>query len=761
MESFEGKVLEIIYRNEDNGYTVGVMETSESEIITFVGTFIAIEEFDYLKITGKQKLHPTYGHQLEVKNYDIPNLGNRKSILAYLSSGIIDDIGPKLAARIVDRFGDDTLEIMDNEPSKLLEVEGIGKKKYNKIIQSYAGKVKLRSIIVGLAEFDISPNIAMKIYKAFGDSTMEVLKSNPYSICAKIKGIGFLKADEIAKKIGISKDSLNRISQGIKFVLEEFCYQGNSFFYLEELEERSKRMLGCDSERFAQGLYELCVSGQCILENKDGVRRVFLYNFYKVENQIAKMTVDLLNSPTSQMLSGRSSAIMIKETEDKIGKILAAKQREAVMSALENNVMVLTGGPGTGKTTIVSFIIECFEQLGKKVTLCAPTGRAAKRLSESSAKKASTIHRLLEVGFTDENAEEGYYNKDESNPLDTDVLIVDEMSMVDIFLMKALLCALKPGTVLIMVGDKDQLPSVGPGKVLWDFIESNMVKTVTLNEIFRQAKESSIIINAHRVNKGEELELVKGAQDFFFMARNSQLEAKKLIVELIAERLPKYFGVKSNDIQILTPIKKSEVGVLELNRKIQEAVNASRPELQEFKHGDRIFRTNDKVMQIKNNYEKEFTGYGGSESGKGVFNGDIGYIDAVDNRAKQFYISFEDGRRCRYEFSEADNIEHAYAITVHKSQGSEFDIIVIPIMALPPLMQNRNILYTALTRSKKAVVLVGSMYYINKMISNTSLIERNSSLADRLISIKQLLSEENDEPKPDEKQEETHEKFER
>lgn len=751
MQSFEGKVVEVIFRNEDNGYTVGVMETSDNEIITFVGTFIAIEEFDYLKISGKQKLHPTYGHQLEVKSYEIPNLGNRKSILAYLSSGIIDEIGPKLAARIVDKFGDSTLEIMDYEPSKLLEVEGIGKKKYNKIIQSYADKVKLRSIIVGLAEFDISPNIAMKIYKAFGDSTIEVLKSNPYSICAKIKGIGFLKADEIAKKIGIPKDSLKRVSQGIKFVLEEFCYQGNSYIHIEELEEKSRRILGCDSEKFAEGFYELCVSGQSILENKDGVRRAYLYNFYKAENQVAKMIVDLLNWPASQVLSGRSSEAMIRETQDRIGKVLAEKQKEAVMGALENNVMVLTGGPGTGKTTIVSFIIECFEHLGKKVTLCAPTGRAAKRLCESSGKKASTIHRLLEVGYTDENSEEGYYNRDESNPLDTDVLIVDEMSMVDIFLMKALLCAVKPGTVLIMVGDKDQLPSVGPGKVLWDCIDSHMVKTVTLNEIFRQAKESSIIINAHRVNQGEELELVKGTEDFFFMARNSQSEAKELIVELISQRLPSYFGVKSSDIQILTPIKKSEVGVLELNKKVQEAVNPSKPELQEFKHGDRIFRTNDKVMQIKNNYEKEFTGYGGIESGKGVFNGDIGYIDAVDIRAKQFYISFEDSRRCRYEFSEADNIDHAYAITVHKSQGSEFDIIIIPILALPPLMQNRNILYTALTRSKRAVVLVGSMYYINKMISNTSLVERNSSLSERLVSIRKLLTDENTETKQDNK----------
>jgi len=741
MESFEGKVVEIIYRNDENGYTVGVMETVENEIITFVGTFISIEESDYFKISGKQKLHPSYGMQLDVKSYEIPNLGNKKSILAYLSSGIIDEIGPKMAGRIVDLFGDDTLEIMDNNPQRLLEVEGIGKKKQIKIIESYKSKIKLRSIIVSLAEFDISPNIAMKLYKAFGDETISTIKSNPYEICSKIKGIGFIKADEIARKVGFARDSIHRVGQGIKYVLEEFCYQGNVFMYLEDLQDKSLRLLGCGIEKFEQGVYELCISGQSVLENKDGVKRMYLYNFYKVENAVAKMTVDLINQQTKMDFSQRSAQTMIRETQDRLGKKLAERQKVAVLNALENGLMVLTGGPGTGKTTIVSFIIECYEQIGKKVTLCAPTGRAAKRLAESSGRKASTIHRLLEVGYADESEQEGFYNRDESNPIDTDVLIVDEMSMVDLFLIKALLCAIKPGTVVIMVGDKDQLPSVGPGKVLWDFIECGKIKTVTLQEIFRQSKESNIIINAHRVNQGQGLELAKGSDDFFFMARNNHSEAADLIVELISKRLPEYFGVKPEEIQILTPIKKSESGVNELNKRIQEAVNPPKKEVAEFKHGERVFRTRDKVMQIKNNYEKEYTGYAGVEPGKGVFNGDIGYIDAVDTRAKQFYISFEDGRRSRYEFSEADNIDHAYAVTVHKSQGSEFDIVIIPILSMPSVIQSRNILYTALTRAKKAVVIVGSMYHINKMISNTSLIERNSSLSERIVSISELLNE--------------------
>lgn len=741
MESFEGKVVEIIYRNEENGYTVGVLETAESEILTFVGTFIDINEMDYIRLCGNQKLHPTYGHQLDVKTYEIPNLESTKSIYDFLASGVIDEVGPKLAQRIVEKFGDDTLEILDNTPSRLLEVEGIGKKKYTKIIESYREKIKLRSIVMQLSAYGIAPPVAMKIFKAFGEATIEVIRNNPYDICSKIKGIGFAKADEIARKVGIPKDSLSRIIQGTKFILEEYSYQGNTFMYLDDLKTKSMQLLECSEETFEKAVYELCISLQAVLENKDEVRRVYLQSFYKAENEVAKKVINLVCESQETLLESKKAEIMIKETEDRIGKKLANRQKEAVITALGNKAMILTGGPGTGKTTIISFIIECFENIGKKVTLCAPTGRAAKRLSEASGKKASTIHRLLEVGYTNENTEESYYNRDETNPLDTDVLIVDEMSMVDIFLMKALLSALKSTTSLIMVGDKDQLPSVGAGRVLWDLIECKLVKTVVLDEIFRQEKESSIIINAHRVNKGEGLKLDKQSTDFFFMARENVRLASDLIVELISERLPKYFEVSPYEIQILSPIKKSEVGVLELNKKIQTAVNPESDTRAEFKLGDRVFRTKDKVMQIKNNYEKEFTGYGGFESGKGIFNGDIGHIDAVDLRAKQFYVSFEDGKRCRYEFSEADNIEHAYAITVHKSQGSEFDIIIIPILALPPMMQSRNILYTALTRAKKAVVLVGSMYHIEKMIKSTKLIERNSSLADRILTMHNILVE--------------------
>ncbi|MGL5258183.1 MAG: SF1B family DNA helicase RecD2, partial [Proteocatella sp.] len=521
MEIFEGKVVEIIYRNEENGYTVGVLETSEQEVLTFVGTFIDINEMDYIRLSGFQKLHPTYGHQLDVKTYEIPQLDTLRSIYDFLASGVIDEVGPKIAQRIIDRFGEDTLEILDNNPTRLLEVDGIGNKKYVKIIESYREKIKLRSIVMQLSAYGINPGVAMKIFKAFGDDTIEVIRHNPYEICSKIKGIGFVKADEIARKIGIPKDSLSRIIQGVKFILEEYCYQGNMFMYFDELKYRSAQLLECSEDLFEKAIYELCISYQAVLENKDDVRRVYIQSFYKAENEVSKKIIDLVCESQDITLESKKAEIMIKETEDRIGKTLAQKQKEAVVSALGNKAMILTGGPGTGKTTIISFIIECFENIGKKVTLCAPTGRAAKRLSEASGKKASTIHRLLEVGYTDENSEESYYNRDESNPLDTDVLIVDEMSMVDIFLMKALLNALKSTTSIVMVGDKDQLPSVGAGRVLWDLIECKLVKTVVLDEIFRQEKESNIIINAHRVNKGENLKLEKGALDFFFMAREN------------------------------------------------------------------------------------------------------------------------------------------------------------------------------------------------------------------------------------------------
>lgn len=736
MNTFEGNVSEIIFRNDENGYTVGVLQTAEEEI-TFVGSFIALEEGEHISIKGTPKLHPIYGQQIEVVSYELPTLNTDKSIFNYLASGAIQEIGPKLAERIVGRFGSKTLEIMDEHPERLLEVEGIGRKKFNRIITSYLERSAQRSIVVKLAGYDISTSIAMKIYRAFGEETIHVITENPYLIASKIRGIGFLKADEIARKVGADMNSIHRITEGIKYALEEYSYQGNTYVLADDLAEKSMLLLGCDRERFEEGLYELCIRKEAILENKSGEKRIYLESMYRCETDIAYMLLRLLGHPIHSDFVPREAEIMVKEAEVRLGKVLEEKQFEAVLAALQDPIMVLTGGPGTGKTTIISFIIDCFEGLGKNVKLCAPTGRAAKKMSEATGKVAKTIHRMLEVGFTG-SEEESFYNRNEENPIQADVIIVDEVSMVDIFLMRALLRAVSPGTMILFVGDKDQLPSVGVGRVLWDLIDSSVIKTVTLTEIFRQSKESSIIVNAHRVNRGEELEIKKGDSDFFFMARSGPNEAKHLVVELVSKRLPKYFEIDPKEIQVLCPIKKSGIGVIELNQALQEAINPLDNKVQ-FRHQDRVLRVGDKIMQIKNNYEKEYIGYYGTESGKGVFNGDIGTIDAVDPKAKEFFIAWEDQRRSRYAYDEADNIEHAYAMTVHKSQGSEFDVVVIPILSLPPMMQSRNILYTALTRAKRSVVLVGSMYHIRRMIDNISIDKRNSSLSDKIKSMKSIV----------------------
>lgn len=739
--SFEGNVVEIIFRNEDNGYTVGILKTAEEEI-TFVGNFVALGEGENILIEGREKLHPLYGRQIEVLSYTLPSLDTDKSIFNYLSSGNIDEIGPKMAERIVNKFGAKTLEIMDKNPERLLEVEGIGRKKFNRIITSYRAKSAQRSIVMDLSAYDIPTALAMKIYKVFGDKTIETIRENPYLIAAKVKGVGFLKTDEIAMKAGIPKDSIHRTTEGIKFALSEAAYGGDTYLLLEDLKTRAAALLGSPMEKIEEGIYELAIKKDLVLEQeagKAGGQRAYLHHIYECESEIAYRLIKIIGQPKLLEILMSEAEAMVKEAEDKTGKVLETMQKAAVIKALDHNAMVLTGGPGTGKTTIISFLISCLESLGKEIKLCAPTGRAAKRMSEATGKKAMTIHRLLEVGFSGDD-EDSFYNRDESNPIEADVIIVDEVSMVDIFLMRALLRAVPASSRIIFVGDKDQLPSVGLGRVLQDMIDSSIIPTAVLSEIFRQSKESAIIVNAHRVNKGEGLDIPKDSKDFFFMQRTSPREAQDLIVELVSERLPKYFDLDPKEIQILSPIKKTATGVFELNLRLQEALNPEGKKKQ-FKHLDRTLRAGDKIMQIKNNYEKEYMGYYGSESGKGVFNGDIGTIESIDNVAKEFFVKWEDQRVSKYGFDEADNIEHAYAMTVHKSQGSEFEVIVIPILNLPPMMQSRNILYTALTRAKTAVVLVGAPQQIERMIQNNHTEGRNSSLAEKLKNMYPILLE--------------------
>ncbi len=730
----EGTVEEIIFRNESNGYTVATLVTEEKEEHTVTGNFVSLDIGDHIAVHGQQNMHPSYGIQFRVTAFEHKEPASKEAIMAFLSSGTLEGVGRAMAERIFHRFGMDTMNILDYEPERLLEIDGIGRKKLTKIIESYKEKRDLKVAILKFSGYGITPAMATKIYRYYGSDAAQKIEKNPYCLCRDIKGIGFRKADEIAAKIGIAKDDKNRIMQGIIYLLQEAGGSGNIYLPAEKILVRGKELLGVSEEDMEDSIYELCIQGDLTMERKGENRRLYLQGYYEAENNVASMLASLISQNEEEKCSDAEE--MIFAIQDKTGICLAEKQKEAVKTALQTKMMILTGGPGTGKTTVVKFILRCFEEMEQKVLLCAPTGRAAKRLSESAEKEAKTIHRLLEVGFTDDE-DVNFYNRDEDNPLEAQVIIVDEMSMVDIFLMRALLRAIPQGARLIMIGDADQLPSVGAGNLLWDMIDSTLIPTITLTEIFRQKQESGIIINAHRVNHGEPLELSEGVKDFFFMRRRDGAEIQDLILELMTQRLPNYFSMQPQEIQILTPVRKGVVGVNEINRRIQANLNPYKTKETQFQYIDTIFRQGDKVMQIKNNYQKLYRHTVTYEEGEGVFNGDIGVIDVIDTEMKHFYITFDDNRRCRYEFSEADNIEHAYAITVHKSQGSEFDVIILPILSLPPMLQNRNILYTAITRAKKGLVLIGNPYYIDKMIQNVNMQVRYSSLNERLLLIKE------------------------
>lgn len=736
LNKIEGKIDDIIFRNDSNGYTVASLVTDDLEEITITGIFPTIELGDRFELEGEKVFHPSYGPQFRVTSYVTKEPATKEAILAFLSSGVLDGIGRTMAERIFDKFGLDAIRVLDDTPEKLLEIEGIGKKKCQKIIESYKDKRDLKVAILHFSGYGLTPAMAMKIYRYYGEKAKEIVEDNPYCLCRDIKGIGFRKADEIAERMGIAKNDIHRIMEGVVYLLQEAGMQGHVYLPADVVREQAAKLLGVSTEEVQSGIYELCISSKTILERSaDESERLYLPLYRETESNVANLLSQLLVK--EELDVGVEADTLIQEIQDKTGICLADKQKAAVTTALNEKIMIVTGGPGTGKTTVVKFILKCFEKQEKKVVLCAPTGRAAKRLTEASNQDAKTIHRLLEVGFSEDDEEMNYYNRDEQNPLESDVIIVDEMSMVDMFLMRALLRAIPKHARLIMIGDADQLPSVGAGNVLWDMIESNLIPVVRLTEIFRQEEESQIIQNAHRVNHGQELIIDKESKDFFFMMRRDGDKVKDLILELIKERLPNYFGVESTEIQILTPVRKGGIGMHEINQKVQETLNPPSEERAEFKYMNTVFRENDKVMQIKNNYEKKYRNTVTYEEGEGVFNGDIGVIDTVDVRGKQFYITFDDNRRCRYEFAEVDNIEHAYAITVHKSQGSEFDVVILPILSLPPMLQNRNILYTAITRAKKGLVLVGNMYYVNRMIQNMDRQERYSSLAERLKFMKE------------------------
>ena len=729
MEKIQGMVSDIVFKNEENGYTIANLANEDDEI-TIVGCMPTLSMGESIEVEGKWINHKIYGSQFEVQSFMPVTPSSLEGIYVYLSSGMIHGIGEKMAKRIVDKFGVDTLDIIQNTPERLTEVEGIGMKKVKQIQESYEENRELRNIIIKLSPYGITPNYCLRIYKKYKEKSIEIINKNPYRLAEEVRGIGFKIADEIASKIGIDKYSPDRIMQGILFTLNQSLANGHTYLPKRVLIEQSVKILGVESSFVEKGIMDLAYAQKVHLENKNGEILVYLMMYYICENGVCKEIIKLSQYEIKDLHINIDEEIKIVEKEDNIN--LAKNQIEAVKEAINNGVTIITGGPGTGKTTTINTIIKIFENNDQKVVLCAPTGRAAKRMSETSNKEAKTIHRLLEMGFATDSDELIFF-KDEEDPIDADVIILDEASMVDIILMYNLLKAVKLGTRLLLVGDSDQLPSVGAGNVLKDIIDSGVIKTVRLNEIFRQARESMIVVNAHKINNGEPLFLNVKNKDFFFLRKNTNEEIINEIIGLVSERLPKFYKFdKLKDIQVLASMRKGDLGVNNLNIELQKYLNPPEKYKQEEQFAKRTFRVGDKVMQIRNNYTKKWETEDKSDSGEGIYNGDIGYIFHIDKDKKTVYVLFDKVKLASYKYDELDELDHSFCTTIHKSQGSEFPVVVIPIVWAPPMLLSRNLLYTAVTRAKKLVVLVGDVRYLEQMIKNNRINDRYSNLSYKL-----------------------------
>lgn len=729
MDKLQGMVSDIVFKNEENGYTIAYL-ANENDEITIVGCMPTLSVGESIEIEGKWVNHKIYGSQFEVQSFIPVTPSSLEGIYVYLSSGMIHGIGEKMAKRIIDKFGVDTLDIIQNTPERLTEVEGIGIKKVKQIQESYEENRELRNIIIKLSPYGITPNYCLRIYKKYKEKSIEVINKNPYRLAEDIRGIGFKIADDIASKIGIDKYSPDRIMQGILFTLNQSLANGHTYLPKKILIEQSVKILSVEPAFIENGIIDLAYNQKVHLENKNGEILVYLMMYYICENGVCKEIIKLSQHEIKDLHINIDEEIKIVEDEDNIQ--LANNQILAVKEAVSNGVTIITGGPGTGKTTTINTIIKIFENNDQKVVLCAPTGRAAKRMSETSNKEAKTIHRLLEMGFATDS-EELVFFKDEEDPIDADVIILDEASMVDIILMYNLLKAVKLGSRLLLVGDSDQLPSVGAGNVLKDIIDSNVIKTVRLNEIFRQARESMIVVNAHKINNGEPLFLNVKNKDFFFLRKNTNEDILNEIIGLVNERLPKFYNVdKLKDIQVLTSMRKGDLGVNNLNIELQKYLNPPNKYKQEEEFAKRTFRVGDKVMQIRNNYTKKWETEDKSDSGEGIYNGDIGYIFHIDKDKKTVYVLFDKVKIASYKYDELDELDHSFCTTIHKSQGSEFPVVVIPIVWAPPMLLSRNLLYTAVTRAKKLVVLVGDVRYLEQMIKNNRINDRYSNLSYKL-----------------------------
>lgn len=731
MEVIKGYVEHIVFRNEENGYTVFHLTNKDGEL-TCVGTFPYISEGEMLEVSGEYTNHNVYGMQLQVISHEVKEPEDLISIERYLGSGAIKGLGAALAGRIVRKFKDDTFRIIEEEPERLAEVKGISERKAREISEQVEEKKDMRKAMIYLQKYGISLALSAKIYEHYGQSVYRVMEENPYQIADHVQGVGFKTADEIASKVGIHTDSDFRIRSGIFYVLLQSVTDGHVYLPQEELLRRTMQLLEveiCDIQKY---LMDLAMEKKVILKEKEDGIWVYPAHYYYLELNTAKMLHDL---NVSYDIAEDAIEKRLRQIEEDAELSLDELQWTAVKEAVRNGVLVLTGGPGTGKTTTINAMIHFFESEGMDIFLAAPTGRAAKRMTEATGCEARTIHRMLELAYApgnDDNRME--FARNQENPLETDVIIIDEMSMVDLPLMHVLLNAVMVGTRLILVGDQDQLPSVGAGSVLKDLIKSECFPVITLTKIFRQAEQSDIVVNAHKINRGEEVILDNKSRDFFFLKRQDANTIISVVIALIQKKLPKYVGADPFDIQVLTPMRKGLLGVERLNTILQQYLNPPDKSKEEKEYGDKLFRVGDKVMQIKNNYQLEWeiaTKYGlVVDKGIGVFNGDIGRITSINSYTETVEVEYEEKKKVNYPFQLLDELELAYAITIHKSQGSEYPAVVIPLLQGPRQLYHRNLIYTAVTRAKKCVTLVGSDVTFQEMIRNANEQNRYTSLAE-------------------------------
>ncbi len=746
----EGRLVETIFHNEENGYRVCIMEC-EDEVLTLVGTLPGLNTGDRIRVTGKMKVHKRYGEQLQADTYEPLLPTSMDGIIEYLGSGLLPGVGEKMARRLTDAFSTDVFEVLEHAPERLQEVKGIGKRTWPKIAQAFKEQNALRSFIVWMGQKGIDARLSLKLYQAFGETAKDLLLENPYQLLEVLPEIGFHRMDTLARNLGMKPEDPRRVESGLMALLQGSQQEGHTCLPQEDLLEKGCDTLQVGESALLEAFQSLALDMQLQLTQlEDGTTMVYAMNAYNAETQVAKtLTAMACSEPLAQPqnLLQRLEALQREQN-----LTLAQAQVEGVQAAFAHRLLVITGGPGTGKTTLINTLIGVLEQEGLSYLLGAPTGRAAKRMTETSRREAKTLHRMLEVAYS-EDEKKHFFNRDEDNPVEVDFVIVDEVSMVDIFMMHHLLQAIGPGTALVMTGDADQLPSVGPGSVLKDMAQSGLVPVIRLTEIFRQAQESHIVVNAHRINAGDEPLLNTKDKDFFFMAEQYPDNALNTLKALILERLPQFKGFDPHkDIQVLTPTKKGITGTRQLNTYLQGVMNPSDDDKAEHPYGDQTIREGDRVMQIRNNYSLEWrratpSGIGEEDQGRGVFNGDLGRVEAISKQQETLTVLFDDDRLVDYHFAILDELEPAYAITVHKSQGSEFPVVIIPLFTAPWVLMTRNLLYTAITRARVLVVLIGNRAVLHKMIQNNRIQFRHSGLCRRLKQVAEFHATPNEDTK--------------